>query len=73
MIKTRLGYIVTCLILYAIAMTGWWFFTNWIVNAFGWWIAIPICMVGLLIGWLIDRHTKRAEQGEIQPGRNRHT
>jgi hypothetical protein len=54
-------------------MTGWWFFTNWIVNAFGWWIAIPICMVGLLIGWLIDRHTKRAEQGEIQPGRNRHT
>jgi len=62
---SRTTYVTICLILFTIAMTGWWFLTRWLVYDVGLWTVIPIGVGAFFIGWLYDRHDQK--NGRLGP------
>jgi hypothetical protein len=59
MIRTKTAYIAACLILFAIAMTGVWYFLNYLVRDIGLWTIVPWLALMFFLGWLIDRREQR--------------
>lgn len=64
---SRTGYLVCCTISFLIAMTIMSWGLHYLIYEVSVWLGLPLMAVGLLTGWLIDRHEYRQGTLRLNP------